>query len=83
MSETIEATAERVAADAVARGQVDGVQVARALPLQVVPDLVGWPAGEREHLLRWAAAEGLGPVSDDVGSAAGDLPAGEPPADSQ
>jgi cytochrome P450 len=55
-----------VAADAVERGQVDGVaDLARALPLQVVPDLVGWPKDEREHLLTWAAAtfNVLGPVN--------------------
>lgn len=66
MSDTIEATAHRVAADAVARGHVDGVaDLARSLPLQVVPDLVGWPKDEREHLLKWAAAtfDILGPVN--------------------
>lgn len=65
MSETIGAAAEQVATDAVARGQVDGVQIARSLPLQVVPDLVGWPEGEREHLLTWAAAtfDVLGPLN--------------------
>lgn len=65
MSETIQAAAEQVATDAVARGQVDGVQLARSLPLQVVPDLVGWPEGERDHLLTWAAAtfDVLGPLN--------------------
>ena len=65
MSETIEAAAEQVATDAAARGQVDGVQIAHSLPLQVVPDLVGWPEGEREHLLTWAAAtfDVLGPLN--------------------
>lgn len=73
MSETIEAAAQQVAADAVARRQVDGVQIARSLPLEVVPDLVGWPEGERERLLRWAAAtfDVLGPLnSTSVRSAA-------------
>lgn len=66
MSDTIESTAHRVAADAVERGHVDGVaDLARSLPLQVVPDLVGWPKDEREHLLKWAAAtfDILGPVN--------------------
>lgn len=65
MSEAVEAAAEGVAASAVAQKQVDGVQVARALPLQVVPDLVGWPEGDREHLLKWAAAtfDILGPLN--------------------
>ena len=36
-----------------------------ALPLTVVPDLVGWPAGGREHLLEWAGAafDLLGPLN--------------------
>jgi hypothetical protein len=33
-----------------------GVEVAAALPMSVVPDLVGWPAEGRENLLRWCAA---------------------------
>lgn len=65
MGEAVREAAERIAADAVARGQVDGVDLARALPLQVVPDLVGWPKDERDHLLRWAAAtfDSLGPLN--------------------
>ncbi|GAB4007189.1 cytochrome P450 [Nocardioides ultimimeridianus] len=65
MSDTIEAAAAQVVADAVARSQVDGVRIARSLPLQVVPDLVGWPEDEREHLLTWAAAtfDVLGPLN--------------------
>lgn len=43
MSETIETTADRVVAAAVDRREVDGVDLARSVPLQVVPDLVGWP----------------------------------------
>lgn len=65
MSETIELAADRIAADAVARGVVDGVDLARTLPLQVVPDLVGWPKDERDQLLAWAAAtfNVLGPLN--------------------
>lgn len=65
MSETIETTAARVVADAVERRRVDGVDLARSVPLQVVPDLVGWPEDEREHLLSWAAAtfNVLGPIN--------------------
>lgn len=65
MSETIELAAERVAEDAIARGAVDGVDLARSLPLQVVPDLVGWPEDERDQLLTWAAAtfNVLGPLN--------------------
>jgi cytochrome P450 len=42
------------------------VDLARALPLALVPDLLGWPAGGRKHLLEWAAAsfDLLGPLND-------------------
>jgi len=66
MVDAIEEAAHRVAAEAVERGHVDGVaELARALPLQVVPDLVGWPKDDREHLLEWAAAtfNSLGPIN--------------------
>jgi cytochrome P450 len=65
MSEAVEAAAVRVAEDAVTRREVDGVEIARSLPLQVVPDLVGWPKDERQHLLRWAGAtfDVLGPLN--------------------
>ncbi len=66
MSDAIEAQAEAVVAAAVKRGDVDGVaDVARALPLAVVPDLLGWPSDGREHLLAWGAAtfDALGPVN--------------------
>jgi cytochrome P450 len=37
-----------------------------------VPDLLGWPAGERSHLVEWAAAQfdGLGPLNDRAVAAA-------------
>ncbi len=80
MTENVEVAADRIVADAVARaatrGTVDGAELARALPLQVVPDLVGWPEDEREHLLTWAAAtfNVLGPVNGtSVRSAAASL----------
>jgi cytochrome P450 len=63
-------TVEQLAAERVARliqqGSFDAVaDLARALPLTVVPDLVGWPAGGREHLLEWAGAafDLLGPLN--------------------
>ncbi len=52
--------------DLVARGEFDGVtDLARALPLTVVPDLLGWPEDGREKLLPWAAAtfDTLGPLN--------------------
>jgi poly(A) polymerase len=51
------------------------------LELRLSEGLVGTERATQE-LLRWAAAEGLGPASDDA-AAAGDPPAGERPADSQ
>lgn len=66
MREDVEERADVVVAAAVRRGLVDGVaDVAQTLPTSFVPDLIGWPAGGREHLLRWAGAtfDSLGPVN--------------------
>ena len=66
MSEAVDAKAEAVVEAAVARRHVDGVRdVATALPLAVVPDLVGWPEDGRENLLTWAGAtfDSLGPLN--------------------
>jgi cytochrome P450 len=57
----IRASVEQQASDLVAglarRGSFDAVtDLARALPLSVVPDLIGLPAGGRDRLLEWAAA---------------------------
>jgi len=67
---SMRATVEKLANDRVAqlveRGSFDAVaDLARALPLSVVPDLVGWRAGGREHLLEWAGAtfDLLGPLN--------------------
>jgi cytochrome P450 len=59
--------ASKLVATLVTRGSFDAVtDLATALPLTVVPDLVGWPAEAREHLLEWAAAtfDLLGPLND-------------------
>jgi len=64
MSDVIQAQADEVAAAAVKREYVDGVaDLAKALPLAVVPDLLGWPRDGRGNLLRWGAAtfDALGP----------------------
>lgn len=64
MSAVVQAQADDVAAAAVRREYVDGVaDLAKALPLAVVPDLLGWPEDGRAHLLRWGAAtfDALGP----------------------
>ncbi|MDW8807094.1 cytochrome P450 [Streptomyces scabiei] len=65
MKDTVDRQAVAVVEDAVARRTVDAVEVATALPMSVVPDLVGWPRQGREHLLRWAGAtfDALGPLN--------------------
>lgn len=48
-------------------GRFDAVaDLAEILPTTWVPDLLGWPAEGREHLVDWAAAQfdGLGPLND-------------------
>jgi cytochrome P450 len=50
----------------VARGRFDAVaDLARSLPLTVVPDLIGWPIKGRANLLEWgsAAFDFLGPMN--------------------
>ena len=66
MSDTVNRQAEQLVAAAVRRQRVDGVNdLATALPLSVVPDLVGWPEDRRQHLLRWGGAtfDVLGPLN--------------------
>ncbi len=65
MQDTVAQQAAAVVEAAVARRTVDAVEVATALPMSVVPDLVGWPQQGREHLLRWAGAtfDALGPFN--------------------
>ncbi|WP_372446939.1 cytochrome P450 [Nocardia goodfellowii] len=66
MTEAVERAAETVVEDALTKTTLDGVEdLAAALPLSVVPDLVGWPRDDREHLLRWAGAtfNSLGPLN--------------------
>lgn len=64
ISDDVDAQADAVVDAAVAKGSVDGVaEVAMALPMAVVPDLVGWPRDQRGHLLAWGGAtfDVLGP----------------------
>lgn len=57
LSSDVDALAHAIVDAALARRTVDGVtDLATALPLAVVPDLVGWPRGKRKHLLDWGAA---------------------------
>jgi cytochrome P450 len=66
ISDNVDGLAADVVAAAVERGDIDGVDdLASALPHAVVPDLVGWPRDQRDHLLRWGAAtfDVLGPLN--------------------
>jgi cytochrome P450 len=66
MQQDVEELAERTVRAAVAKGDVEGVaDVALALPLTVVPDLVGWPERGRRDLVAWAGAtfDGMGPMN--------------------
>ncbi|MGU3433011.1 cytochrome P450 [Actinomycetes bacterium M1A6_2h] len=66
MTGAVEDKAEQVVDSALQRAVVDGVDdVATALPMSIVPDLVGWPAEGRDELLRWAGAtfDSLGPIN--------------------
>lgn len=67
MRTDVEELATSRIAQLVERCTFDAVtDLARALPLALVPDLLGWPAGGREHLLEWAAAsfDLLGPLNE-------------------
>lgn len=67
MNEIVTQKAETLVAELVAGGSFDAVHdLARALPLSVVPDFIGWPEQGREHLLEWAGAnfDSFGPMND-------------------
>jgi cytochrome P450 len=65
ISDNIDQQAARVVDGALEQSQIDGVTLASALPLAVVPDLVGWPQNQRDDLLPWGAAtfDILGPFN--------------------
>jgi cytochrome P450 len=66
ISETVDATASAVVDMALNKGEIDGVNdLAAALPLAVVPDLIGWPRDQRDHLIEWGGAtfDVLGPLN--------------------
>jgi 3-(3-hydroxy-phenyl)propionate hydroxylase len=66
ISDNVDAQAASVVDAALAQGEVDGVtDVASALPLAVVPNLVGWPHDQRDNLLAWGGAifDILGPIN--------------------
>lgn len=63
VGEEVARVADEVIVAAIRRGEVDGVDLATALPMAVIPAMVGWPADRREHLIDWAGAtfDALGP----------------------
>ncbi|KMJ50874.1 cytochrome P450 [Rhodococcoides fascians] len=66
MKAAVQEKAESIVDAALKKQFVDGVDdLATALPMSIVPDLVGWPEDGREDLLRWAGAtfDSLGPVN--------------------
>ena len=66
MTTAISEKTESIVDAALSKQFVDGVDdLATALPMSIVPDLVGWPEDGRANLLRWAGAtfDSLGPVN--------------------
>jgi cytochrome P450 len=66
VSDSVDAMAAAVVDAALQNGEVDGVNdLAAALPLAVVPDLIGWPRDQRDHLIEWGGAtfDVLGPLN--------------------
>jgi cytochrome P450 len=66
ISDSVTERAAHIVDAALAAGEIDGVSdLASALPLAVVPDLVGWPRDQRDDLLAWAGAtfDILGPLN--------------------
>lgn len=66
ISDGVDEQAAAVVDAALKRGAVDGVaDLATALPMAVVPDLVGWPRDQRDNLLPWGGAtfDALGPMN--------------------
>ncbi|MEU2283680.1 cytochrome P450 [Streptomyces sp. NPDC013178] len=64
--EEITQKARDLVAEVVARGEIDGVtELAQAMPMLVIPDLLGLPARNREHLYAWGQVGNdlLGPVT--------------------
>lgn len=66
VNDSVDATAGAVVEAALGRGEIDAVHdLAAALPLAVVPDLIGWPRDQRDHLITWGGAsfDVLGPLN--------------------
>ncbi len=72
VAEEIDERADELVEQIVARGTIDGVaDVAHALPVNVIMDLVGWPESERDNLLDFAAGsfDSVGPMGERVQAA--------------
>jgi cytochrome P450 len=67
IDDRVDAMAATVVEAAVDKGEIDGVNdLAAALPLAIVPDLIGWPRDQRDHLIDWGGAtfDALGPLNE-------------------
>ncbi len=66
LKDTIDAKADALVADLVAQGSFDAIDaLARAFPLEIVADLIGFTGDVRSNMLRWgqAAMTVLGPMN--------------------
>jgi cytochrome P450 len=66
ISDSVDETAAAVVEAALDKGEIDGVNdLAAALPLAVIPDFIGWPRDQRDHLIEWGGAsfDILGPLN--------------------
>ena len=78
IDDNVQEQAGHVVDAALARGEIDGVEdLACALPMAVVPDLIGWPREQRDNLLPWGAAtfDILGPMNRQASEIAAIQPA--------
>jgi cytochrome P450 len=66
LKDDIDAKADALVAELVQQGSFEAIDaLARAFPLQVVADLIGFTGGVRDNMLRWgqAAMEVIGPMN--------------------
>lgn len=66
LRQTIEAKADALVADLVSQGSFEAIDaLARAFPLEVVADLIGFTGPVRQNMLRWgeAAMQVIGPMN--------------------
>ncbi len=66
LKDTIDAKADALVADLVSKGSFDAIDsLARAFPLEVVADLIGFTGEVRDNMLRWgqAAMQVIGPMN--------------------